>query len=51
LNREPDKPIEPKIKEFIRYVLSYEGQLALMNDGKYLPLMPEVLQEQLKNLE
>ena len=51
LNREPGKPIEPKIKEFVRYVLSYEGQTALMNDGKYLPLTPEMLEPQLNKLE
>lgn len=51
LNREPDKPIEPKIEEFVRFVLSYEGQAALMKDGKYLPLTANMLQEQLKKLE
>ena len=51
LNREPGKPLDPKIKEFVRYVLSYEGQEALMNDGKYLPLPPDVIEEQLKKVE
>ena len=51
LNREPGKPLDPKIREFVHYVLSYEGQEALMKDGKYLPLMPDVLEEQLKKVE
>uniref|UniRef100_UPI0035CBADF1 PstS family phosphate ABC transporter substrate-binding protein n=1 Tax=uncultured Sphingomonas sp. TaxID=158754 RepID=UPI0035CBADF1 len=51
LKREKGKPIAPKEKEFLRYVLSREGQAAVQADGKYLPLTPEVAQAQLAKLD
>ena len=47
---EPGKPMDPKVKEFVRYVLSQEGQEAVERDGKYLPLTAEVVREQLNKL-
>jgi len=49
--RESGKPLAPKVKEFLRYVLSREGQQAIQADGKYLPLTPEAAQAQLDKLE
>ena len=46
-----DKSIDPKVKEFLRFILSREGQAAVMRDGKYLPLTAEVVREQLRKLE
>jgi phosphate transport system substrate-binding protein len=43
--------MDPKVKEFMRYVLSQEGQADVMRDGKYLPLTAEVVREQLRKLE
>ena len=51
INRDPKKPVDPKVKEFVRFVLSREGQELVMKDGKYLPLTPEVARAQLKLLE
>jgi phosphate transport system substrate-binding protein len=51
LNREPGKPLVPRLKEFLRYILSREGQDAVMRDGKYLPLTAAAAREQLKKLE
>jgi phosphate transport system substrate-binding protein len=51
LDREPGKPIDPKVKEYLRYVLSREGQDAVQRDAKYLPLTAAVVREQLKKLE
>jgi phosphate transport system substrate-binding protein len=51
LDHVPGKPIDPKVKEFLRYVLSREGQDAVQRDAKYLPLTKEVVAEQLKKLE
>lgn len=51
VNREPGKPVDPKVKEFIRYVLSREGQAAVVRDGKYLPLPAAVARKQLEKLE
>lgn len=51
LNRVPGQPVDPTVKEYLRYVLSREGQEAVQRDGKYLPLTAEVVREQLKKLE
>ncbi|MDT5158018.1 MAG: phosphate transport system substrate-binding protein [Acidobacteriota bacterium] len=51
LNRAPGQPLDPKVKEFLRYVLSREGQEAVEREGKYLPLTAAVVREQLKKLE
>ena len=51
LRRDPGKPLDPKVKEFLRYVLSREGQDAVQKDGKYLPLPARLAAEQLKKLD
>jgi phosphate transport system substrate-binding protein len=51
LDRPPGKPLDPKLKEYLRYILSREGQDAVQRDGKYLPLTAAVVQEQLKKLD
>lgn len=51
VKRQKGKPVDPKVKEFLRYVLSREGQAAIQADGKYLPLTPEAAQEQLTKLD
>lgn len=48
VNRKPGTPLDPKVKEFLRYVLSREGQEAVQRDGKYLPLTADVVREQLR---
>jgi phosphate transport system substrate-binding protein len=50
-DRVPGKPMDPRVLEFLRFVLSQEGQAAVMRDGKYLPLTGEVAKAQLKKLE
>jgi phosphate transport system substrate-binding protein len=51
LNRPPGQPLDAKSKEFLRYILSREGQEAVQREGKYLPLTAEMVREQLKKLE
>jgi len=51
IDRRPGGPIDPKVKEFLRYILSSEGQTQVMRDGKYLPLTAETVRAQLKLLE
>ncbi len=51
VNRKPGTPLDPKVKEFLRYVLSREGQDAIQRDGKYLPLTADVVRENLAKLE
>ncbi len=43
--------MDENVKEFLRYVLSQEGQTDVMRDGKYLPLTAAVVREQLKKLQ
>jgi len=50
-NRPPGVPLDPKVKEYFRYVLSQEGQAEVVRDGKYLPLTGEMVREELKKLE
>jgi phosphate transport system substrate-binding protein len=50
VNRDPAKGFDPTVKEFLRYVLSREGQQAV-SDGKYLPLTAEVLRIELQKLD
>lgn len=47
----PGTKMDPMVKEFMRFVLSQEGQTEVMKDGKYLPLTAEVVLEQLKKLD
>jgi phosphate transport system substrate-binding protein len=51
VNHKPGEPLDPMLKEYLRYVLSREGQEAIERDGKYLPLTAEVIQDQLRKLE
>jgi phosphate transport system substrate-binding protein len=51
VNRQPGKPVAPAVREFLRYVLSREGQQDIVREHGYLPLGREVLLEQLKNLD
>ena len=51
LDRAPGQPLAPKIREFMRYVLSARGQKAFAGSGGWLPLPPEVATEELAKLE
>lgn len=46
-----DRPLDPKVREYLRFIVSREGQDAVMRDGKYLPLTAELSRDQLKKLE
>jgi phosphate transport system substrate-binding protein len=53
----PDHPdgspanVDPKIKEFLLYILSREGQQEVVREGDYLPLTPAMASEQIRKLE
>lgn len=51
LARAPGAPLDPKLKEYLRFVLSREGQEFVQRDGKYLPMTAEMVREQLRKLE
>jgi phosphate transport system substrate-binding protein len=41
---------DPRVKEFLRYILSKEGQQDVIKEGSYLPLTSVVVAEQLKKM-
>jgi phosphate transport system substrate-binding protein len=45
-----DPAVDPKVEEFLRYILSREGQQDVAAEGDYLPLTPPVLRQQLEQL-
>jgi phosphate transport system substrate-binding protein len=51
LNRAPGREVNPKLKEFLHYVLSREGQEIVAGNGNYLPLPADVAREQLEKLK
>lgn len=51
IDREPGMPVDPKLKEFLRYLLSREGQAVLVRDGRYLPLSPEAAERERRKLQ
>ncbi len=42
---------DPRVKEFLRYILSKEGQQDVIREGSYLPLTAVVVREQLKKMD
>ena len=46
----PTEPLDPLVKEFLKFILSYEGQQIVVKDG-YLPLTYELVQEELAKLQ
>jgi phosphate transport system substrate-binding protein len=51
MNRKPGTPLDPKVREFMRYILSRQGQAMVMKDGKYLPLTAALASEGLRQLD
>ena len=49
VNKAPGKQLDPIVKEFLKLILSKEGQEVVVKDG-YLPLTPKVVQEELAKL-
>lgn len=53
----PDRPdgspakVDPKIREFLLYILSQQGQQDTVREGDYLPLTPALAAEQMRKLE
>jgi len=48
--KDPNRDLDPLVREFIRYVLSGEGQKVVIKDG-YLPLSADVVDEELQKLQ
>jgi phosphate transport system substrate-binding protein len=50
-NRPPGKAVDPKLREFLRYVLSRQGQQAVLREGGgYLPLLAPAAARELEKL-
>jgi phosphate transport system substrate-binding protein len=50
-NRKPGGKIEPLVAEYLRFVVSRQGQAAVMADGKYLPMTPALARAQLREID
>ncbi len=51
VDRAPGMALDPKVREFLSYVLSREGQEAIVADGRYLPLSGAFAAEQRSKLQ
>ncbi|OAJ52015.1 phosphate ABC transporter substrate-binding protein, PhoT family [Paraburkholderia ginsengiterrae] len=51
VNKKPGEPLQPKIKEFLKLVLSKQGQDVVAKEGVYIPLTPAVVKEELAKLD
>ncbi len=49
VNKAPNKPLDPLVREYLRYVLSKEGQEVVVKDG-YLPISAKIVQEEIAKL-
>ena len=50
LNRAPGRPLSPTVEQFLRFVLSRQGQEAVVKDG-YLPLPARIVGQELEQLD
>ena len=50
VNKAPNKPLDPLVKEFLKFVYSREGQQVVVKDG-FFPLSPAMGQKELKKFE
>jgi phosphate transport system substrate-binding protein len=51
VNRAPGKPLDPKVREFLKYVLSKEGQAVVEQEGIFLPLPLEFVKQEHAKLQ
>ncbi|HEX3843027.1 MAG TPA: hypothetical protein VHV80_01595 [Steroidobacteraceae bacterium] len=47
----PGQPLNPAIREFLRFILSRQGQYALLEESGYLPLGPKHVRAELRKLD
>lgn len=50
VNKAPGKPLDPLVAEFLRFILSREGQEIVVKDG-YLPLSAAIAKQELAKLQ
>jgi phosphate transport system substrate-binding protein len=51
LNRKPGTAMDPKLREFLSFILSREGQEVVARNGSYLPLSLDLLLAQRRKLD
>ena len=51
LDKAPGRPLDPKVREFMRFVLSREGQRIIADNGPYTPIPADYVREQLQKLD
>ena len=51
VNRPPGMPLDPKVRDFLRYVLSEAGRRAFAQEGIFLPLPEALAREQRHKIE
>ena len=51
VNREPGRPLDPAVREFMRFILSRQGQQIIAHTGFFYPLRADYLREQLRKLD
>jgi len=51
VNKKPGTPLSPRLKEFLTYILSREGQQDILEEGMYLPLSPHEARNQMEKLK
>ena len=50
VNKAPNKPLDPLVKEFIKFIYSKEGQAVVIKDG-FFPLPQSVIEKELPKVE
>lgn len=50
VNKAPNKPLDPLVKEFIKFIYSKEGQAIVIKDG-FFPLPQSVIEKELPKVE
>jgi phosphate transport system substrate-binding protein len=51
INLAPGKALDPKLREFLLFILSREGQEAVIKEGEYLPLPASLVTQQRQRLK
>jgi phosphate transport system substrate-binding protein len=50
VNKTPNKPLDPLVREFVKFVLSRAGQETVVKDG-YLPISSKLVDTELAKLD
>lgn len=50
VNKAPNKPLSPLVREYVKYMLSQDGQQVVVKDG-YIPMPARLVQEELAKIQ